>query len=99
MSYTVKSLSEMAGVSVRTLHYYEEVGLLSPNALPATTASTTKPTCSGCSRFFYTETPAWRSRKYGAFLTLLASMYGMPCMSTLSVLSGVGMNLRHDCVG
>ena len=30
MSYTVKSLSEMAGVSVRTLHYYEEVGLLSP---------------------------------------------------------------------
>ena len=30
MSYTVKSLSEMAGVSVRTLHYYEEVGLRSP---------------------------------------------------------------------
>lgn len=30
VSYTVKSLSEMAGVSVRTLHYYEEVGLLFP---------------------------------------------------------------------
>lgn len=30
MPYTVKSLSEIAGVSVRTLHYYEEVGLLIP---------------------------------------------------------------------
>ncbi len=28
--YTVKQLSELAGVSVRTLHYYHEIGLLSP---------------------------------------------------------------------
>ncbi|MGZ4032058.1 MAG: MerR family transcriptional regulator [Tumebacillaceae bacterium] len=30
MSYTVKQLSEMTGVSVRTLHYYDEIGLLTP---------------------------------------------------------------------
>lgn len=29
-SYTAKQLSELAGVSVRTLHYYEEAGLLHP---------------------------------------------------------------------
>ena len=28
--YTVKQLSELAGVSVRTLHYYDEIGLLKP---------------------------------------------------------------------
>lgn len=31
MNYTVKELSKMAGVSVRTLHYYDEVGLLKPS--------------------------------------------------------------------
>jgi DNA-binding transcriptional MerR regulator len=30
MRYTVKKLSEMAGVSIRTLHYYDEIGLLKP---------------------------------------------------------------------
>lgn len=30
MSYTVKELSKLSGVSVRTLHYYHEVGLLNP---------------------------------------------------------------------
>jgi len=29
--YTVKQLSELAGVSVRTLHYYDEIGLLNPS--------------------------------------------------------------------
>ncbi|MCL4247507.1 MAG: MerR family transcriptional regulator [Anaerolineae bacterium] len=28
--YTVKQLSELAGVSIRTLHYYDEIGLLKP---------------------------------------------------------------------
>ena len=28
--YTVKELSTLAGVSVRTLHYYDQIGLLSP---------------------------------------------------------------------
>lgn len=30
MAYTVKKLSELSGVSVRTLHFYEEIGLLKP---------------------------------------------------------------------
>ena len=32
MSYTVKQVSTMAGVSPRTLHYYDQVGLLKPAA-------------------------------------------------------------------
>ncbi len=30
MQYTVKTLSEISGVSVRTLHWYDEIGLLKP---------------------------------------------------------------------
>jgi MerR family transcriptional regulator, thiopeptide resistance regulator len=33
MSYTVKQLSDLAGVSIRTLHYYDEVGLLKPESV------------------------------------------------------------------
>jgi DNA-binding transcriptional MerR regulator len=33
MSYTVKQLSKLAGVSVRTLHYYDAIGLLKPDAI------------------------------------------------------------------
>ena len=29
-AYTVKQLASLAGVSVRTLHYYDQVGLLKP---------------------------------------------------------------------
>ncbi len=29
--YTVKQLSDLAGISVRTLHYYDEIGLLRPS--------------------------------------------------------------------
>ncbi len=31
--HTVKQLSTLAGVSVRTLHYYDEIGLLKPSAV------------------------------------------------------------------
>jgi len=31
--YTVKKLAELAGVSVRTLHYYDEIGLLKPTSV------------------------------------------------------------------
>jgi MerR-like DNA binding protein len=30
MAYTVKELSQLSGVTVRTLHFYEELGLLKP---------------------------------------------------------------------
>ena len=33
--YTVKQLSELAQVSVRTLHYYDEIGLLIPSQVGA----------------------------------------------------------------
>ena len=35
MAYTVKKLAGMSGVSVRTLHFYDEVGLLKPAYLGA----------------------------------------------------------------
>ncbi|MEO5887550.1 MAG: MerR family DNA-binding transcriptional regulator [Anaerolineales bacterium] len=43
--YTVKQLSNLAGVSVRTLHYYDEIGLLkcaphSPSLIPGSFFST-----------------------------------------------------------
>jgi MerR family transcriptional regulator, thiopeptide resistance regulator len=31
MNYTVRQLARLAGVSVRTLHYYDEIGLLRPS--------------------------------------------------------------------
>jgi MerR family transcriptional regulator, thiopeptide resistance regulator len=30
MVYTIKKLADMAGVSVRALHYYDELGLVKP---------------------------------------------------------------------
>jgi MerR family transcriptional regulator, thiopeptide resistance regulator len=30
MSYTIKQLADLAGISVRTLHFYDEIGLLRP---------------------------------------------------------------------
>lgn len=43
--YTIKQLSNMAGVTVRTLHYYDEIGLL-------------KPTCVGENRYRYYDDAA-----------------------------------------
>ncbi len=35
MVYTVKQLAQLAGVSVRTLHYYDQIGLLKPTSYGA----------------------------------------------------------------
>lgn len=35
MSYTVRQLSTLAGISTRTLHYYDEIGLLKPETVGA----------------------------------------------------------------
>jgi DNA-binding transcriptional MerR regulator len=35
MTITIKRLAELAGVSVRTLHYYDEIGLLKPESIRA----------------------------------------------------------------
>ena len=34
MAYTIKKVAQLSGVSVRTLHFYDEIGLLKP-ACPA----------------------------------------------------------------
>ena len=31
MEYTIQQLARIAGISVRTLHYYDEVGILTPS--------------------------------------------------------------------
>src|SRR6187549_71797 len=36
MPYKVKEIAEMAGVSVRTLHHYDEIGLLKPEFISET---------------------------------------------------------------
>ncbi|MBP9717995.1 MerR family transcriptional regulator [Candidatus Gracilibacteria bacterium] len=33
MNYSIKQLAELAGISVRTLHFYDEIGLLSPASI------------------------------------------------------------------
>lgn len=33
MAYTVRQLAKVAGVSVRTLHYYDQIGLLKPSCI------------------------------------------------------------------
>jgi DNA-binding transcriptional MerR regulator len=33
MKYSVNQVSKLSGVSVRTLHYYDEIGLLKPMGL------------------------------------------------------------------
>jgi DNA-binding transcriptional MerR regulator len=33
--YTVKQLSKLAGISIRTLHYYDQIGLLKPSSVGA----------------------------------------------------------------
>ena len=35
MAYTVKHLAQLAGVSIRTLHHYDEIGLLTPPVIGA----------------------------------------------------------------
>ena len=32
MVHTVKQLADLAGVSIRTLHYYDEIGILKPSS-------------------------------------------------------------------
>ena len=38
--YTVKQVAKLSGVSVRTLHHYDEIGLLKPGTLGAKATGT-----------------------------------------------------------
>lgn len=55
MDYTVKQLADLAGVSPRTLHYYDQIGLLKPSS---STANTSRTTCSASSRSSSTKNSA-----------------------------------------
>ena len=62
MAYTVGQVAKAAGVTVRTLHHYDEIGLLlaeRAHARPATAGTTTR-TWSGCSTS--SSTGSWGSR-------------------------------------
>ena len=66
MSYSVGQVAALAGVTVRTLHHYDEIGLLTPGDLhwPAIAATATT-TCSDCGRSCSTASsgsPSTRSR-------------------------------------
>lgn len=54
MEYTVQKLGALAGISTRTLRYYDEFGILKPARIPRDTASTARPRWTGCSRFCFT---------------------------------------------
>ena len=72
MSYSVGQVAGLAGVTVRTLHHYDEVGLLSPSGRSAAGyASTRRPIWSGCVRSCSTGSsgspwkrsqPSWTTR-------------------------------------
>ena len=52
----IKEFAEFTGVSVRTLHYYDEIGLLTPAFVDETTGYRfydKNPFCV-CKRFFFT---------------------------------------------
>jgi DNA-binding transcriptional MerR regulator len=42
MAYTVKQVAAMSGVSVRTLHFYDETGLLNPPVTARMATDSTK---------------------------------------------------------
>ena len=60
MAYTVKQLAVMSGVTVRTLHFYDEMALLKPAYTKRTaTGSTKSRNCSCSSKSSFTE--SWAS--------------------------------------
>ncbi len=56
MKLQIKEFAELTGVSVRTLHYYDEIGLLKPSYVDEqmAIAFTTKILLNGCRRSYFT---------------------------------------------
>jgi hypothetical protein len=56
MAFTIKEIGDLAGVTTRTIRYYDEIGLLRP-AITGDNVSAIKTTiaCSGCSRSCFFE--------------------------------------------
>lgn len=49
--YLIKQVSEISGVSVRTLHHYDEIGLLSPKNRKMDIATTVTRSFPNCRQF------------------------------------------------
>ncbi len=62
MEYTVKKLAKMAGISARTLRYYDQIGLLKPVRKSNRYRVYGKDEVDSCSRFCFTASSAWRCR-------------------------------------
>ena len=56
MKLQIKEFAEFTNVSVRTLHYYDEIGLLKPSYVDEQNgfAFTTRHLCNGCRRSYFT---------------------------------------------
>ena len=65
---TVGETARLTGVSVRTLHYYDEIGLLRPSGTAkGATAFMTKPALRGYSRFSFFGSLHSHSMRSGGF--------------------------------
>ena len=55
MEYTIKKLAEMAGISTRTLRYYDEIGLLKPELIHLDIGYMVKKKLMNYSRFYFID--------------------------------------------
>ena len=86
MGYTVKVVAEMAGVSVRTLHHYDAIGLLSPSGRTERDGAT--PGAARTRSRFASESTAPGSR-YPIVSSAVSAFTGAPrCPSVSSQLPG-----------
>jgi hypothetical protein len=53
MRLTISEIAKLAGVSVRTLHYYDEIDLLKPSETDADTGYRYQHLWSGYSRYYF----------------------------------------------
>jgi hypothetical protein len=81
-TYQIKDVAQLAGVSVRTLHHYDAIGLLVPEARTGPdTGFTPTLTCFGCNRSSSAENSVSRSKKSAERWMTLA-LTGRPPYST-----------------
>ena len=79
MEYSINKLAQLAGVSTRTLRYYDEIGLISPKRVSSTAIVYTvkrKWTC--CSRFYFTVN--WRFRWRNQMHHMVKGLYSLEAL-------------------
>ena len=90
MAYTVKQVAKMSGVSVRTLHFYDEIALLTP-------------ACHGANGYRFYEEPQLLTlqqilfyRELGFELKQIKSILGSPDFEKLTALQSHRKVLRKN---